>query len=318
MSLAIEPLAVGAAVTGLTCGSEADPAVRTALYQAWLQHGFLLFNDINSVQHHLALSRCFGELELHPLPEMRAAEDPLLIEIGGSKRAPAYVYDGELLANRIAWHRDTAYTPDICKGAMLRMLEVPSSAGETLLADTARAYDDLSDRLKQRLEGLEFKATLRMNPISQTGPGAFWKEVRLSTPNEDSNRDFLDTSDEAASARYPSVVHPVVLTHPESGRRCLFLSPSYVDGFLGLDPTASRQLLHELCAHMLHPRYVYRHRWSPNQAIVWDNRRVVHAASGNAPDQPRRGLRTTLAGSIRTGRYFDPAARTSGRLAAAD
>ena len=308
MPFSVRPMNVGAEIVGLNPGDENDANTKAALYDAWLAHGILLFHDIDSTERHLAVSRCFGELELHPLPEVRSDENEWLIEIGGHKRSTAYLYDGsELLVNRIAWHRDTAYTPEICKGAMLRMVEIPARGGETLLADTARAYDDLPAEVKARLEGLEHKSTLRLTPIDQTRTGAFWKTIRTATPEEDPQGPRMSVDGVAAKARYPSVVHPAVITHPESGRKCIYLSPTYVDCFIGLSQTESDELLDYLVAHMLQPRYIYKHSWSINDAIVWDNRRFMHSALGNHPSQPRRGLRTTLAGSLHTGRYFDNA-----------
>ena len=145
----IRAMPVGGEVLGFTEGMERDPEVREALYDAWLSFGILLFRDVASVDEHLAISRCFGELEIHPVPEVRSPENPWLIELGvrmsGQGRQPTvYVFDdSDIRINRIAWHRDTAYSPDICKGAMLRMLEVPEAEGETLLADTAMAWDGL-------------------------------------------------------------------------------------------------------------------------------------------------------------------------------
>jgi taurine dioxygenase len=302
----IIPMPVGATVVGLADGAETDPEVGAELYGAWLKHGFLLFKDVESTERHLSLSRCFGELELHPFAPSRSDEHPLLIEIGGKKTYSAYVYDGvDLRCNRIAWHRDTAYTPDICKGAMLRMVEVPSSDGETMIADTAAAYDDLPNDVKAKLEGLEYKATFRMTPMEQIRPGAFWKTVRPATPKEDSGGQKIDVS---MKAQYPSVVHPAVLVHPDSGRRCIFLSPTYVDYFLGMSPVESQEFLEYLVGHMLEPRFIYKHKWSINEAIIWDNRRVMHASPGNRPGEPRKGLRTTLAGPTRTGRYFEAGA----------
>jgi taurine dioxygenase len=304
IQISIVPLPVGAEVAGLSEGAESNPEVRAQLYQAWLKHGVLLFKNVGTTERHLALSRCFGDLEIHPFAPARSEEHPLLIEIGGKKRTPAYVYDGvDLRTNRIPWHRDTAYTPDVCKGAMLRMVEVPSSGGETMVADTAAAYDDLPTDIKVKVDGLEYKATLRLTPIHQTRPGAFWKTVRRATPQEDPEGGR--ETDLSIQARYPSVVHPAVLVHPESGRKCIFLSPTYVDHFLGISQGESDDLLKYLVDHMLSPRYVHLHRWSVNEAIVWDNRRVMHASPGNNPREPRRGLRTTLAGPVRTGRFFD-------------
>jgi taurine dioxygenase len=301
----LEP--VGGEVIGLAPGSESDPGVAAGLRQAWLDHGILLFRDIQDSEQHLALSRCFGDLEIHPFPEIRCKDNPLLVQIGGRNRGPAYVYDGQLKIGRIPWHRDTAYTPDICKGAMLRMLEIPSAEGETLFADTQAAYADLPADMKARLERLEFKATLRISMTSQTRPGAFWKTARQATPAEDPEGGGV-SDDDSMAARYPSVIHPAVLAHPETGRKCIFLSPTYVDRFLGLSQAESDELLVQLTAHMLNPRYVYKHSWRINDAILWDNRRMMHAAVGCDLGEPRRALRTTLAGPLRTGRYFDPAA----------
>ncbi|TAL04811.1 MAG: hypothetical protein EPO08_00310, partial [Rhodospirillaceae bacterium] len=111
----VKSMQVGAEIVGLSEGAESDPEVKAELYAAWLKHGVLIFKDINSTEKHLAISRCFGELEIHPFPPARSREHPLLIEIGGDNRNQAYVYDeSDLRVNRIAWHRDTAYTPDIC------------------------------------------------------------------------------------------------------------------------------------------------------------------------------------------------------------
>ncbi len=307
----IRPLPVGAEVVGLAAGSEEDPEVRAALHAAWLEHGFLVFRNVDTPEQHLALSESFGELEIHPLVEARAKEDERFVEIGGNKTLPAYVFDGaELRVNRLPWHRDTAFTPDVCKGAMLRMLEVPEEGGETLIADTAMAYDALPAELKERLDSLEYTTTMRISLLDKTRPGALWKSVREATPEEDPDYDSRIRYDfAAAAARYPSVVHPVVIAHPDTGRKLIFLSPTDADGFLGMDQAASDALLEQLVEHMVQPRFVYTHHWHVNEAIVWDNRRVIHAALGNKLDGARRrGLRTTLATQFRPGRYFDPAA----------
>ena len=307
----IREMPVGAEVVGLPPGLEEDPGIARALYDAWLEHGILLFRGVESIERHMAISRCFGELEIHPVPEVRYSENPYLIELGGLRRTSAYVFDGtDLRVNRIAWHRDTAYSPDICKGAMLRMLEVPAHEGETMLADTAKAYDDLPDELKSRLEGLEYKATIRTEHMNTIGhPGIFWKSVRLATEDEDPGAAERLARTSGIDSRYPSVIHPAVLTHPESGRKCIFLSPTYVDVFLGMEQAESDALLRRLTDHMLQPKFVYRHKWAPNDAIIWDNRRFMHAGMGNLPDEPRYGLRTTLAGPLRTGRYYDEDAK---------
>jgi taurine dioxygenase len=314
-AFSVRPMAVGAELSGFAADMAEDAEQREALYDVWLQHGILLFRGIDTVETHLAISRCFGELEIHPVPEVRSKTNPYLIELGtpiagGGREPTVYRFDGEARINRIAWHRDTAYTPDICKGAMLRMVEVPEQEGETLLADTAMAWDDLPTDLQAKLDNLEFKATIRTAHMSTIGrPGVFWKRVEHADDREFPGNSERSKRDGAIDARYPSVIQPAVLRHPESGRKCLFLSPTYVDRFLGLEQAESDELLWRLTEHMLQPRYVYRHKWQVNDAIIWDNRRFMHAGMGNRPGEPRFGLRTTLAGPLRTGRYFDENAK---------
>jgi len=174
------------------------------------------------------------------------------------------------------------------------------------------AYDDLPLDVKARLEKLEYKASLRLGTLDQTRTGALWTTAREATPEEDPGGSHRVAYDSTAQSRYPSVVQPALLTHPESGRKCIFLSPTYVDQFLGLEQSDSDELLRYLVAHMVAPHYVYIHHWSVNDAIVWDNRRMMHAAVGNKLGDRRRGLRTTLAGQLRTGRYFNETAKPAG------
>ena len=308
-AFAVRPMTVGAEIAGLTPGMEADPEIAAELRAAWVDHGILLFRDVASVDYHLSLSRVFGELELHPYPELRSALDPFLIELGGVKRAPAYVYDErELRVNRIPWHRDSAFTPEVFEGAMLRMVVPAREDGETLLAYTAAAWYDLPAAIKQRLDGLEYKATLRLEYLDRTPAGALWQTMRRATEAEDPGGRKSGLHDEAIPKRYPSVVQPVVLRHPASGRPCLLLSPSIIDRFLGMEEAESEALLAMLMEHMLQPQYVYRHKWRANDAILWDNIRFMHAAPGHRIEDQRFALRTTLAGAVRTGRYFDEGA----------
>jgi taurine dioxygenase len=304
--LSLRPMPVGAEVE-MTPGSENDPEVQAALRTAWLEHGLLLFRNIESAEQHLTISRSLGELEIHPVPEVRADEDPHFIELGGGKPAPAYVYDDtELRVNRIAWHRDTAFVPDVCRGAMLRLLEVPSEHGETLIADTALAYDDLPSDVKEQLDGLEFRATLRFQTDLSTPPGALWSTVRPATleenPKYDWSKNKYDQSE--VTAKYPSVVYPAVLTHPDSGRKCIFLTPPLVDFFVGMERDESDELVRYLSDHMTQPKYVYTHKWTVNDALLWDNFRMLHAALGYKVGDYRRGLRTTFA-SLPLGRYSE-------------
>ncbi|WP_007516222.1 TauD/TfdA dioxygenase family protein [Pseudofrankia saprophytica] len=309
----IRPLTVGAEIVDLT-SDPGDPAVRDDLFAAWLEYGLLLFRDVDSIERHIALSRCFGELEIHPLPSVRAPENDLFMVVGDEISRP-YVYDdAEIKVGTIPWHRDTAYTPNISTGALLRILVTPDVDGETMFADTARAYDDLPDDVKARLAGLEYRATLRRSPMEQTGPGAIWRTVRPLTDEEWAKAGLSGRAADGGrrGASPPSVVHPAVVVHPESGRTCLFLSPKEFDFFLGMEPVDSDELFAYLCDHMLQGRYVYKHRWAVDDVVGWDNRRFLHAAVGSRIGDRRRGLRTTLAGAFGVGRLVEAAASGAG------
>jgi taurine dioxygenase len=227
--------------------------------------------------------------------------------VGGDQRGPAYMFDEkDLRLNRLPFHRDIGYTLMIAKGAMLRMVDAPETEGETLFADTAKAYDDLPADMKKRLEGIEFRATLRMGPDEQTRPGAYWKTARPATREEDPDGPEVKSSAEII-AQYPPVVHPVVLTHPESGRKCIYISPTYVDFFFGMTQAESDEMLKYLADHMMQSKYIYKHKWNANDAIAYDNRRVLHAGMGSRIGERRYATRTTVAGGILSGRYYSPA-----------
>lgn len=303
----LNPLPVVAEVLDLDLGRIHEEDVRQSLYADWMSYGVLVFRDLPvSNAQHLELSRVFGDLEMHPMPEIRSAQEPLLMELGGKKPGRAFVYDGDKLrVDRVAWHRDTAYTVEVAKGAMLRIVERPAEEGFTEFCDTALAYDALDDALKARLEGLEFKATLVLDQMLMR-LGATWSTIREATQEECPGSKHNVPLD--VLRRYPSVVHPLVVSHPESGRRCLYFSPTYLDEIIGMEPDESEALLRQLVEHATSPRFCYHHEWRENDLALWDNRRMMHAASGYDPRYRRRALRTTLAGSLKSGRLHDPEA----------
>jgi taurine dioxygenase len=300
----LNTMPIGAEVVDIDPGSVSDPAVAAELYAAWLTHGVLIFPNVTSIEDHLALSSAFGEPELHPMLTMRDPEEPLFMPLGDDV-GPAFVYDDEqVIRGRLAWHRDTAYTLGIAKGGMLRVRIVPEHDGETLFADTAAAYDALGEDVKAQIEHLEFVASFE----AQFRPevlGALWTHQRLATDEElpgNSSRTG------GGSFNFPPVVHPLVTEHPESGRRCLFLSPKDAERIVGLTAAESRELLALLVDHMTGDRFVYTHKWRVDDGLVWDNRRMLHAARGYPAADHRKGQRTTLTGSFAVGRAYDPEA----------
>jgi len=297
---------VGAEISDLNT-AQVDEQTAKDIYGAWLDYGILLFRNVRSSAQHLALSQCFGELEVHPLPELREKDNPYLFPLGSEAEKIAFVFDeSDIRVSRIPWHRDTAYLPNMCKGAMLRMLEVPPEGGETLLADTAAAYDALPKEVQTRLEHLEFRSVIKLGVFDHSGVGTWWKTARFAKDEEypagvirAKEPKLPDTS------KFPPVIYPAVIEHPESGRKCLFLSPMNIECFIGMQAAESGDLIKYLVDHMTGERFVYCHRWAVDDAVIWDNRRFLHAAAGSKPQYRRRGQRTTLAEKMSIGRYVD-------------
>ena len=292
----LKTMPIGAEILDIDAEAVSDLAIAQEIYAAWLEHGVLIFRGVTSIPADLALSAVFGEPELHPMPTMRDPEEPLFMPLGDDI-GPAFVYeDGRVIRGRLAWHRDTAYTKGIAKGGMLRVRTVPKHDGQTLFADTAKAYDALPADVKDRIEGLEYRASFQSQFRSDAhGHGGLWKTQRVATDEE------LPGNGERAGGGsmtfdFPPVVHPVVTRHPESGRSCLFISPKDAECILGLPASESESLLAYLVQHMTQEQFVYEHNWQVDDAVVWDNRRMLHAARGYPAVDHRKGQRTTLAG----------------------
>lgn len=301
----LRPMNVGVEIYDIT-GDPSDPAVRDELSATWIEHGLVKLANVDSIDMHIAISRAFGDLAVHPMASMRARENELFMPIGSDSGMP-YVFDErEVKIGTLPWHRDLAYTPKVAKGAVLRMVEAPARGGETWFADTARAYDDLPAHLRARLDDLEWVGHLKSTPIRQSGPGVLWETVRPLDDQEWARTGLDRTEREPRGTNEPPVVHPAAITHPESGRRCIFLSPKEFDFFLGLDRGDSDALFSEVCGHMLQDTYVYKQRWRVDDVMGWDNRRFMHAATGSYVGDGRRGLRTTLAGDFSAGRFYEP------------
>lgn len=299
--LAISPLAggIGAEVRGLDLSREISDAARDAMQEAWLDAGILLFRGIgDSPEKQLALSRAFGELEVHPIENIRVEGYPELIWLSNRKSdetAPVYHYDGVATVGRIPWHSDLVYTTTPNRGALLRMLEMPYSGGQTGWIDTAAAYDALPEATKQRIDRLEAHFRFIADP----------REMRFGRPDVERHDETNLEKEKAFYPHFPDTVHPLVWRHPVSGRKALCVSPLHLREVLGLPAEEGDALLHELVAHATDSRFSYVHHWQPNDMVLWDNLRSMHRAFGNPPDASRLVHRTTLKNTVAMGRLLE-------------
>lgn len=288
---------MGAEIVGLDLTKEFSRETERTLYDAWLQYGILLFrNGAVTVEQHLRLSRVFGELEQHPIEKARVKGSPDLIKIP-EEGIPVWVIDGKLTTGFIFWHQDTSYTPAVAKGAILRMEKPAAEGGQTAWIDTAAAYDALSDAVKDRIADMHVEMSYHFN----------LDQLRFGMSDMNFRRARADEAVQGAGTAvdFAPVIHPLVVVHPESGRKSLLISPANVDRIIGISPAESDALLDELVVHTTAERFMYKHEWAAGDMVLWDNRRTCHKAFGFPPGVERKAFRTTLAGSLLSGRYSD-------------
>jgi len=282
----------GREIVGLDIAGGISPETAAQLKQVWLEHGVLVFRGCGtSPEVQLDLSRCFGELEPHPIEKFRLAGYPELILLTneGGPIGPVYDFDGVAVTQRIPWHTDLAFTTTPNAGALLRMVRKPVTGGQTGWLDTAAAYDALDDATKAEIADLEavylFRAGLEDMRFNQQGG------TRIS-PRKDSYPDF------------PPVANPLVWTHPDTGRKVLNVSTLNIDYIIGQRNEQGDALIRRLIEHTLQPHFQYVHEWENNDMVLWDNRRTMHAAFGHPVDQIRVVHRTTIKGEVAMGRLL--------------
>ena len=295
MRFEVKPLAtgVGAEVVGLDLDRPIDEATQRSLYDTWLEYGILLFRGIGTTsERHLALSRCFGELEVHPVESIRLDGYPEIISLRntGDTEQIIHFFDGKPVAGHIPWHSDLIYMPTPCRGALLRMVHKPASGGQTGWVDTAAAYDALASETKQRIEKLE----ARFDFVVDICDMRFGKPEKLEHGSM-GNVDYPD---------FPDVAHPLVWKHPESGRKALMTSPTHLIDVVDMGRDAGDPILEALVTHATDGRFTYVHEWEDGDMVLWDNWRTMHTALGTPPDCEREVQRTTLRGDYQTGRLL--------------
>lgn len=289
-------LPFGATVTGLTREHLEQADVRRDLNALWIEHGVLLFRGGESSQQmQLDLSRCFGPLEPHLFPESRQEGFPDLVKIKFYPDDGSY-YDvnGDLRGSWLPWHSDLMYTHKINHGGILRPVQLPESGGETGFIDQIAAYDRLPAALRERIEDLHVVYHVDVDMSQQ--PFANHGDVRLVRMAQSGTR--IQTR----KFSYPRVIHPMVYTQVETGRKILNVSPAFAQGIYEDGTAAGDALLREVIAVCTDPGMSYFHRWQNDDMVLWDNWRTLHCANGVPPDQTRVMERTTISGDYALGR----------------
>jgi alpha-ketoglutarate-dependent taurine dioxygenase len=270
----IEPLdaTFGAIVTGIRL-AELDEAGFAALYRAWLDYALLIFpgQHLDRAQQ-IAFARRFGEPEFEIAPISNVRSD-------GTVRSDDAGDDVlKILKGNMGWHADSTYMPVQAKGAVFTAHVVPASGGETDWADMRAGYDALDDATRRRLDGLLAHHSL------------YYSQAKIGhNPDGSGSYSGYGFHDQ------PPPLRPLVKEHPETGRRSLLIG-RHAYAVPGLTPEASEALLAQLVDFACQPPRVYHHRWSPGDAVVWDNRCLLHRACPWDMREPRVMYHSRIAG----------------------
>jgi taurine dioxygenase len=257
---------IGAEIEGIDLNEPIDGRVFRALNAALIEHQVIFFRDqAIPVEKQMALGKLFGELVAHP-------NDPGLPE-----HPEVMIIHADETSRRVAgerWHSDVSCEAEPPMGSILRVHTLPESGGDTLFASMYAAYEALSERMKALLDGL--------TAIHDGAP--YYRGVNKLIGRDDGGRS------------YPRAEHPVVRTHPVSGRKAIFVNEMFTTHIVGLPKAESDAILGFLFEHVGQPRFQCRFRWQKDSIAFWDNRCVQHQAVWDYWPQTRSGYRVTIKG----------------------
>ena len=266
--------AAGVAAAGIDLGSGVDTKTQTALRQALLDGLVLCIRGqrLDTTGYRDAIAR-FG------LPIRQVAQKltdlPEIAIISSEDRD--FQGDDKKLVAGADWHSDDSYRAVPSSLTTLYALAVPSSGGDTQFTNMYQAYEDLDASARARIDNLKVVHAYYSTRTNQTVP----------------------TRTAAEQAATPDVVHPLVRTHPETGRKALYMNPTRMEQIIGLPRGESDALLDQLTAHATQEKYQYRHRWHLGDILIWDNRCTMHKANPDyAPGERRLMHRIMIEGTV--------------------
>ena len=252
---------IGAEIHGMDLSRPLQPDEFTLLHDALMQHQVIFFRDQTlSHEEHRRLGLAFGKLAIHSgVAGIPNYPDVVAIHADANSKFVA----GE------TWHTDLSCDAEPPMGSILYMHVVPKNGGDTMFASMYAAYDALSPRMKIYLEGL--------------------------TATHDAEHVYRPMTDDPTK-RFPCNSHPIVRTHPVTGRKCLYVNSSYVTGIDQLPKPEGNAILQFLYVHCMNPNFQVRFRWEPGSVAFWDNRCTQHQAIWDYFPDVRSGYRVTVAG----------------------
>jgi taurine dioxygenase len=259
MDYAIAPLSdhTGAEVHGIDLARSVGAADRTQLYRTFVDRSVLVFRDQQLTPHQLlAAVEMFGAVFPQYNSRFALPECPEIHYISNQDFYP----DGRRYIPGEGYHTDHSNAVCPPKATVLHAVRLPDKGGDTQYVNMHRAYDGLPEAARRRIDGL--------------------KAIHVYQSRHSARK--LMALDETDRGHVPdAVVHPIVRTHPESGRKAIYINPIRIEGIVGIAEAEAPALLAELLDHATQPKYQYRHQWRPGDLVMWDNRSLLHKANGD-------------------------------------
>ena len=259
---------VGAEIGNVDLTRPLNNAEFALVEKAFYEKSVLVFRGQNlSPENHIAFSRRFGPLEVHILHQYQLTDHSEVLQLSNKTDLEGNPI-GLVDAGRY-WHTDVSFTETPSMGSFLYAVEVPPKGGDTLFSSQFAAYDALPEYWKVRLENL----------------------TALHGLNKTTAPKFTD----AQLASVKGVEHPLIRTHPKTGRKALYAGV-FVDKVLNVSDAESHEILNYLRSHWARDEFIYRHRWQVGDLVMWDNRSILHHATSFKPQYARHMHRTTVEG----------------------
>jgi len=268
MNYTIAPLSehTGAEIRGIDLTEPIDDLVQVRLNRAFVDHSVLVFRDQHLTPDRLIeVVGLFGEIFAQHNSRFALPECPFVHYISNQDFYP----DGRRYIPGEGYHTDHSNAACPPKATVLHAVSLPDRGGDTQYVNMHLAYDELPQETQRRLDGL------RAIHVYQSRHSA---------------RKLMELSSDSRSRVPEAVAHPIVRTHPESGRRAIYINPIRTEGIVGMPEAEALTLLADLLEHATQPQYQYRHHWRPGDFVMWDNRSLLHKANGDYDMSQRRYL----------------------------
>jgi taurine dioxygenase len=287
--------AIAAEVQGIDLANPLDEKTRKAVVDALFEYQVLAFrNQSLTPTQYLQFGKYFGELEPFFISEYNLPDYPHIYVLSNVKK------DGKLVGRYGAgmhWHSDSTFKKAPSSTTMLYAIQVPPEGGDTLFISNYDAYNKLPEAWKHRLEGLKAIHHYQTKEHLYTADRHLTEKMRQQIASYQMSGEQPQKRDRPKK-QIPDVVHPIVRTHPITGRKALYLNEAMTSGITGMPDTEGQKLLQDLCDHAVKNSPIYRHKWQVGDVVIWDNASSMHTGTYADPKYARTMYRLTIQGSV--------------------